>query len=290
MTETAQAKPKSPAINPKGGSVSGQFMALLEKYKLQISMALPKHLTPERLIQVATAVLTKNPELYKCTPQSVVGAVMESSILGLDPTPEFGQCYFVPYYNSKTKTLEAQFQLGYRGMISLAKRTGEISNIFAYVIHENDDYEIELGINPVIKHKPNLDNPGKMIMAYAVVIFKDGSKQFEVMTKRQIMMIKARSKSKDSKFSPWNADENSEEEMWRKTVLKRLLKYVPLSSEYRTALEADSTIITPDAFSGQGALDLSKVEKDYIEGDEEAEDNENPQPDNREVPTAQNNE
>ena len=256
----AQQKPQAKAIDIRKGSVSGQFIKLLEPYKLQISQVLPKHLTVERLMQIASTVLTRNPDLYQCDPASIVGAVLESSILGLDPTPEFGLCYFVPYNNKKTHRLEAQFQLGYRGMITLAKRTGQISNIYSYVIHENDDYRIELGLNPQIIHIPNLTDPGKKILVYAVVVFKDGSKQFEEMTRKQVMGVKRRSPGASSPYSPWNTDPDSEEQMWRKTSLKRLLKFVPLSSEYRTAINADSTVIRPDSFTKDG-LDLSKVER-----------------------------
>ena len=269
MNQRANAVQKQ-VIDVRKGSVSKQFIELLDKYKLQMSQVIPKHLTPERLIQIASTVLTRNPDLYKCDPASVVGAVMESSILGLDPTPEFGLCYFVPYNNKKTNRLEAQFQLGYRGMITLARRTGQISNIFAYVIHENDQWEIALGLHPEIKHVPSWDNPGKKVLVYAVVVFKDGSSQFEVMTRKQVMGIKERSPGASSAYSPWNINADSEEQMWRKSALKRLLKFVPLSSEYQTAIDADSTIIRPDSFTPGFGLDLGKVEK----GEEEEENKE----------------
>ena len=170
-----------------------------------------------------------------------------------------------PYTNKKSGKIEAQFQIGYRGLIALARRSGEISVIYAYPVYEKEmpNFRVELGLEPKIIHIPTFGERGKLQVVYAVIKMKDGGVYFEVMTKEDIYHVKAKSKAKDSQYSPWNTDES---EMWRKTVLKRALKYAPLAIEYQKALEVDSSIIKPESFNQiTKEIDFGKVEKDYEE-------------------------
>lgn len=194
----------------------------------QIANALPNHLTAERFIRVALTAMSRNADLLVCDQRSVIGSLVQAAELGLEVNTPLGHAYLIPYWNSKTKRKEAQLQIGYRGFIALARRSGDISTIAAEVVYENDHFDIELGTNRGIKHKPNLNpaNRGTKIGVYATVQFKDGTIDFEYMTAEQVAAVQSRSKSGES--GPWKTDE---EEMWRKTPIRRLSKRLPLAIE-----------------------------------------------------------
>ena len=210
------------------------FKQGLEKLKPHLNDALPstvaKYMTPERLVKITTAGLSRNPSLLRCTPRSVLVGVMEAAGLGLDATGgSLGQAYLVPYRNRKNSTMEAQLIIGYRGLITLARRSGEIVSIDAKLIYEDDEFEIEYGLEPILKHKPNLKaerDTSKIVAGYCVAKFKDGGSHLEVMTKPEIDAIRKRSRASDN--GPWNTDY---EMMARKTVVRRASKYWPLSTE-----------------------------------------------------------
>ena len=237
---------KTPVPKTLMGLKSEGIKDIFQAYRLQIAQVLPKHVTAERIIQIATTVFARNPDLQKCTTGSIIGAVLQSAMLGLDPTPQLGQCYFVPYANKKTGKTDCQFQIGYIGRVNLAMRSDTIESVSSYVVHANDEFEYELGLEPKLKHKPALDNRGEKQYVYAVWKFKDGGYYFEVMTKEEVMSAKAVSQASGSKFSPWNTA--FEAEMWRKTVIKRSSKYVPLSIEVQNAYATDEQTINPDNF------------------------------------------
>ena len=237
---------KTPVPKTLMGLKSEGIKDIFQAYRLQIAQVLPKHVTAERIIQIATTVFARNPDLQKCTTGSIIGAVLQSAMLGLDPTPQLGQCYFVPYANKKTGKTDCQFQIGYIGRVNLAMRSDTIESVSSYVVHANDEFEYELGLEPKLKHKPALDNRGEKQYVYAVWKFKDGGYYFEVMTKEEVMSAKAVSQASGSKFSPWNTA--FEAEMWRKTVIKRSSKYVPLSIEVQNAYATDEQTIHPDNF------------------------------------------
>lgn len=237
----------------------GEFLTL---YKAQISQAIPKHLTAERVIQLATTVVAANPRLKECTPASIIGAVMQASILGLDITPQFGQCHLIPRNNKKTGKLEATFQVGYKGYIQLIRRTGEVSTVYAYVVRQNDFFEYELGLDPKLRHTPATENRGEMTHAYAVIRFKDGGFLFEILNRADVMRARAKSEAANSKdyakYSPWNTEE--EESMWRKTAIRRIQNYAPLSAEFQKAVVSDDAVINVDMFNQKTKeLDISQI-------------------------------
>ncbi len=208
---------------------------LLNKSKEQIKLALPKHLTPDRMLRVAMTTIQTNPKLLECDPRSLVAAVIEASQLGLELDGVLGHAYLIPYNTKYGK--KAQLQIGYRGFIELARRSGQVSTIFAHVVHENDEWDFQLGLDPKLYHKPTREDPGEIIAAYAVVKMKDGSTDFEWMWKRQIDAVRKRSKAADD--GPWVTDY---EEMAKKTVIRRLAKRLPLSIEFQRAAVADEYI------------------------------------------------
>jgi hypothetical protein len=132
------------------------FRGFLEKQKPQLAAALPKHVSPDRMIRLACTEFAKNPLLQKCTPVSVFGAIIQASQLGLE-IGVLGQAYLVPYRNTKNNTYEAQFIPGYKGLIGLARRSGEVTSIETNIVYANDRFDLKLGLETSVDHVPNLD-------------------------------------------------------------------------------------------------------------------------------------
>lgn len=204
----------------------------------EIKKALPSVITPERFTRIVLSAISTNPKLADCTPQSFLGAMMTSAQLGLEVNTPIGAAYILPY-NNKGK-LEAQFQLGYKGLIDLAYRSGEVEVIQAHVVYENDEFTCEYGLDPKLTHKPADHDRGEPVKVYAVFKTKSGGFGFEVMSMEDVRKHAAKySQSYGSNYSPWKTNF---EEMAKKTVLKRVLKYAPLKSDFVRAAVQDEVI------------------------------------------------
>jgi recombination protein RecT len=226
----------------------------LETSKAQILMALPRHMDPDRMIRVALTAVQKQPKLLECTALSIVGCVIEASQLGLYPDGILGDAYLVPYWNGRNRRMEAQLQPGYRGLINLARRSGQVSAIYSEPVYGCDKFSVELGTEHKLIHIPNYDDPQRGVEkddlgvpfglrgVYAVVKFKDETTDFEYMPLFRIMDIRNNSKSKDKDgnvFGPWATHF---EEMARKTPIRRLAKRLPLSPEFQKAAVLDEYV------------------------------------------------
>jgi len=204
----------------------------------EIAKALPAVITPERFTRMVLSALSVNPKLAECTPKSFLGAMMTAAQLGVEPNTALGQAYLIPYRNHGV--MECQFQLGYKGLIDLAYRSGEVSIIQAHVVHENDEFTYELGLDPQLKHVPATSNRGEAIAYYAMFKTKSGGYGFEVMS---IDDVRNHAKRYSKSFSngPW---QTNFDEMAKKTVLKSTLKYAPLKSDFVRGIAQDETIKT----------------------------------------------
>ena len=247
MTNSIQAATQSAAINKSEKPVTMQ--AYIKKMENEIAKALPSVITPERFTRITLSALSANPTLQQCSPQSFLGAMMTAAQLGVEPNTPLGQAYLIPFKNKGR--MECQFQLGYKGLIDLAYRSGEISVIQAHTVYENDDFEFELGLDPKLKHVPYKGvDKGEPIYFYAVFKLKDGGYGFEVMSTEEVRAHAAKySQSYNSQFSPWKTNF---EEMAKKTVLKRALKYAPMKSDFVRQADSDETVktkISDDMFS-----------------------------------------
>lgn len=194
----------------------------------QFATALPKHINSDRFVRIAITTIRQNPKLAQCSQESLLGALMVSAQLGLEPGT-LGQCYLIPYGR------ECQFQIGYKGMIELLRRSGQLKDIYAYSVYENDDFEITYGLDRNLIHKPNLANKGNFLGCYCVAILKDDTRAFEYMTKEEIE-AHAKKFSKTFGNGPWKTDF---EAMAHKTVVKKMLKWLPLSVEFLENIEKD---------------------------------------------------
>ena len=194
----------------------------------QFATALPKHVNSERFVRIAITTIRQNPKLAKCSQESLLGALMVSAQLGLEPGT-LGQCYLIPFENKKAGTVECQFQIGYKGLIELLRRSGQLSDIYSYTVYENDDFNIEYGLSRTLTHKPNFDEKGEIKGFYAVAILKDGAKAFEYMTKDEVVKHEEKYRKGSYKNDVWN---KNFVEMSQKTVVKKLLKWLPVSVEF----------------------------------------------------------
>jgi len=251
---------------------STDIATIFEQYKGQIAQALPKHLTADRMIQMATTLISKNPKLKECTAGSLIGAVMQASILGFRPVEALAYCYFVPYRNKKRDTdgsekwvNEVQFQIGYRGLMDLARRSGQIKSIHAFAVYKGDKFEYELGINPSISHVPNEDvpkDPKNLTHVYAVSHYKDGGYNFVVLSRREVEALRRRNAmQKDEAAGAWKTDY---EAMAMAKAIKQLAKYLPLSDELQSQVQSDESILSPNMFASDRSGDLVDIERpDY---------------------------
>lgn len=250
LTELKQSAPISTL--PK----ARQFPAMLESFKGEIARALPKHLNADRLARIALTEFRKNPRLAECDPRSVFAAVVQASQLGLEPGL-MGQAYLIPYGQ------ECQLIPGYQGLVDLVRRTGRVKRIEAHVVRDGDLFRYRTGLTTTLDHEPILDGePGEMRLAYAVAELSDGGYHVEVMTRADIEKIRDRSSNvqrarRSGKTTPWDTDAA---EMWRKTVLRRICKYLPKSAELATALALDDAadhgeqrLSVPEAIDGSWA-------------------------------------
>ena len=194
----------------------------------QFATALPKHINTDRFVRIAITTIRQNPKLAQCSQESLLGALMVSAQLGLEPGV-LGQCYLIPYGR------ECQFQIGYKGMIELLRRSGQLKDIYAYSVYENDEFEMTYGLDRNLIHKPNLQNKGNFLGCYCVAILKDDTRAFEYMTKEEIE-AHAKKFSKTFGNGPWKTDF---EAMAHKTVVKKMLKWLPLSVEFLENMEKD---------------------------------------------------
>lgn len=226
------------------------FAEIIERNMPAIKVALPKHLSPERMARVALTTIRTNPKLQKCNPVSVLASIVQAAQLGLEPGI-LGHCYIIPYYN-KDRGMEAQFQIGYRGMIDLARRSGNIESIQAHEVYDNDLFELEYGLEDKLKHVPwhliGTTEPGNIRGAYMVAKFKDGGHQIHYMPIKEIEAHKKRSKTSDE--GPWVTDYV---EMCKKTVVRSAWKWLPISIEVMRQVEAKDEAVTVDFSSVQDA-------------------------------------
>lgn len=233
---TIQNAVKAQNTPPVGGREL--IVAQIKQMEPAIKRALPTVLTPERFTRIAVSALSTTPKLQECHPLTFIGAMMTAAQLGLEPNTPLGQAYLIPFWNGKARRMECQFQLGYKGMIDLAYRSGQISSIQAHVVYENDKFDYSFGLEPTLKHVPAITDRGGPVAVYAVFKTKDGGFGYEVMSWDDVMNH-ARRFSKSFENGPW---QTNTEEMAKKTVLKKVLKYAPLSSEFVKGSLADGTV------------------------------------------------
>lgn len=227
----------------------------VESMQGEIARALPSVMTPERFTRITLSALSTNPKLAACDPKSFLGAMMTAAQLGVEPNTPLGQAYLIPYGR------QCQFQLGYKGLLDLAYRSGEVSIIQAQTVYKNDEFEYEYGLEPKLKHIPAKADRGEPVFFYAMFKMKDGGYGFEVDSIDNIRDF-AKKKSKTYGSGPWQTDF---EAMAKKTVLKRVLKYAPLKSDFVREIAQDETVKTQIDEDMTFVPDESVIDADFEE-------------------------
>lgn len=210
-----------------------KVISLFKKMQGEFEKALPKHLDADKFIRAATTEFRKTPLLWEADPLTFVGSCMGLAQLGLELGP-LGHAYLLPFRNGKTGGVDCNLIIGYKGQIDLARRSGQIISLTAHVVYSKDTFKYAYGLNEVLEHLPALTNRGEMIAVYAVAKLVGGGHQFEVMSVEDVEKIRA--KSKAGNFEPWK---DSFEEMAKKTAIRRLFKYLPVSVDLQRALNIE---------------------------------------------------
>ena len=236
----------------------------IDRFKLELSARedhlrklLPSTMGIDKFQAIVVAAVADNMDLLDVDRGSLLKACLSAAELGLSLNKSMAEADILKVWDGKLKKNVAQFRPRYKGLMKLALQGGEVLKIESRLVYENDTFEVEEGIDPRIIHKHGLGNRGEKIGAYCVWKLRNGETQFEVMSKEEILAIRERSsaKMKDGTIvGPWKTDEA---EMWRKTVVRRATKYMPLSTEAQRAVYADN--------KAEGIVD---IEGDDYEGDE----------------------
>lgn len=211
----------------------------LTRYQRNIEQSLPKEaakrIDPDRAIRLVLNEARRLPQLLECSPASIVGAMLTASALGLEIGSHLGQAYLIPFKG------QATFVPGYKGLIALAYRSGQIASIGAHVVHEGDEFEVELGSMPRIHHVPQLTvEAGPARYYYAIAQLTTGGTVFDrPMTLADARRARDASPSVKKAGGPWQLHFD---EMARKTCVRRLAKYLPASPELALAVAVDERI------------------------------------------------
>ncbi len=252
-----------------GQMVSDYFQA----NKDAILAVLPKHMTAERMLKIGLRCLRTTPKLMQCTLSSLFGAIVTCAQFGLEPNTPQGHIYLIPFENSKKGVTEVQIVIGYKGLIDLARRSGQIASISSHPVYKNDPFKVMFGTEELITHEPTLSGDrGEIIGFYSVAKLKDGGTQLEFMSVAEVNEIRDRSQGyrtavrfrKDNQplNSPWATNYP---EMGRKTVIRRLCKYLPSSIEMANAIAMDERA---DLNMGQGLDSVLEGEYSVVSDDE----------------------
>ena len=245
QTET-RTETHAPAAAPTGTAVAVRPM---DAFKKEIALRepmlrpmLPAHISFEKFQAIVVAAVGSNPKLLECSRASLLKASMEAAELGLSLNPSLGEGDILPVWSKDGSV--AQFRPRYMGLMKLARQSGEVVDIYAHVVRDGDEFDYSLGLDKKLVHVPAKGDRGEITHAYVVWQTKDGIKSFEVMDRKQLDDVRSRSEGFKAfqagriKSTPWATDE---EEMSRKSAVRKGSKYMPRSAEaFQRAVALDT--------------------------------------------------
>lgn len=233
---------------------SGKLANLLAQMKPQLTAALPKHCSSERIARIALTAIRANYKLGQCTPASFLGSLLQASQLGLEVNTPLGQAYLIPYKDVCTLVV------GYQGMLDLARRSGHVRAIYAMPVYQGDEFDYEYGLDPKLHHKP-CDRPGPLTHVYAVARLTNGEPIFTVLRRDEVEKYRQRSRAAND--GPWVTDYDA---MAMKTAIRRIFKWLPKSAEMARAVSVDESLeretTQTDHFSPEVQTALSALPDD----------------------------
>lgn len=208
----------------------------------QLAMVSTAHLNASRMMRIMSTAMRTTPKLKNCDPLTLLGAMMQCAALGLEPNTVLGHAYLIPFENRSKGTVDVQLVVGYRGLIDLARRSGHITSIHAGIHYSDDElWDYEEGTEARLRHKPG-SQEGKKLHAYAIAKFVEGGHAYVVLPWSQVLRIRNGSQGyqnavrRGQKDNPWMAHEDA---MAKKTAIRSLAKYLPLSVEFIDAVQMD---------------------------------------------------
>ena len=261
---------------------SGTVKKFFEANRGTLEALLPKHFDSERMLKLAIGALRTTPKLSGASLASLLGSVVTCAQLGLEPNTPLGHAYLLPFDKREKRdgqwvTVETQVQviIGYKGMLDLARRSGQIVSIAAHEVCEGDDFRFAYGLEEELVHRPAMKDRGAVIGFYAVAKLQGGGYSFEFMSTDEVNHIRDKSAEKNRAkkdgsgrpiiTGPW-ADNYVE--MGRKTALRRLFKYLPISIEslaFATAI--DGNAVAAAAPLEEVAFDMSQSDAAGVDQD-----------------------
>lgn len=259
----------APPPDTFAGQKAAKIIDALSSYAGIIDNALPRGvgIKSERLIQIAGTIIAGNEKLQECDPRSIVTAVVQTAIVGLNPLPQLAECFFVPY-NMKTRrgnkdvwVKTCQFQIGYKGYINIYHRNPMVKLCRARVVCEGDEFEYRYGLSEDVLHRPRaypMPDGRNVTHAYAVAEYVNGGKVFAVLTKAEIDSLKDRGKREvaDRDSMSWTKDYAA---MAMTKALKQLKRFIPTSETTSDVLSVDDAVVDPESLDSRDGRSLIKA-------------------------------
>lgn len=249
MAAAAQAQTTAVAkMEPRAPGVVGD----VQRMEKQFALALPEHVSPEKFVRVVMTAINTNPDLQKADRQSVLAAAMKCAQDGL--LPDGREAALVTYGN------KASYLPMIAGVLTKVRRSGELETISAHVAYAKDAFSYTLGDSEKIEHQPYMEGDrGKAIAVYAIAKTKDGGIYREVMSIAEVEQVRNVSRAKNN--GPWVSWWG---EMARKTVLRRLAKRLPMSTDLMQVFQRDDDHYDFSR-SAEGAAKLRRLHADFDE-------------------------
>lgn len=214
-----------------------RISTLLQENKKEIAAALPRHISIDRMVTIAQTAATTTPQLLECYTPSLFGAMIKCTQLGLEPNNALGQAYLIPFKNKKAKRTDCQLIIGYRGMLELARRSGNVLSFTAGHVCQEDEFEWEFGLNETLRHKPAAGDRGPLTHFYSYAKLKGEGYQFLVWTHDDMIKhMKTQTQSR-GEYGPWK---DNYIQMGEKTMARMLFKWLPVSIEMADAAALDA--------------------------------------------------
>lgn len=239
--ETGKIQPRNGNGNVKKASTVGDVLKTMGPL---IARVLPRHLTAERMTRMLLNAVRTTKDLDQCSLPSFAASILTCSQLGLEPNTILGLAYLIPR-NMKVerngrefREMTCTFQVGYKGYLELARRSGLSRGVYAHAVRDTDEFDYWYGLEQGLIHKPSKaagreERP--ITYVYAVCRLKDAEPVFRVLSKAEV--DKRRDRGGAAKgFSPWKTDY---EAMAQKTGVRALAPWMPVSPELATAFQAD---------------------------------------------------
>lgn len=213
-----------------------RYNAMIEKWQHNLSAVLPAHMSVERFTRIVGTAVTKNPDLLRCSRQSMLSAMLDCATLGLEPGTLNQHAWLIPY-EDRERGLEVQLQLGYRGLVELAMRgNSELYHVDTEVVYEADYWRHIRGLRPSLEHTPeDVEDRGQLTYAYAIARMRgipNEQHPFVVVGRQDILRAcSPKQRQKEASGEKSIADRSPawryhEPEMWKKTAVRKLVKLI----------------------------------------------------------------